>query len=131
MKKNPRLQSESVEEVLEETVEEFDDSPSSGPYVRAEWRNKASCGTIIDVDLTFALAWIIRENPNAKRAKSICDACPVKVQCLKDAIADPNSFGLRGGYFFENGVVRRPAAREILEKYGLEARTSQKQKLVK
>lgn len=111
--------------------DDSDVDPGSGPYVRAEWRNKASCAPIINVDITFALAWIIRENPNAKRARAICDACPVKIQCLKDAIADPNSFGLRGGYFFENGVVRRPAAREIRDKYGLEARTSQKQKIEK
>ncbi len=33
----------------------------------------------------------------ARLAKSICASCPIKIDCLREALADPNLDGIWGG----------------------------------
>lgn len=55
------------------------------------WIQEAIC-TTTDPEIFFT------ENPESKRAaKQICSACPVKSECLEDALIVGDAFGIRGG----------------------------------
>lgn len=96
----------------------------------SEWRRGAACGKTVDEDPVFAAAWLVRDDVGADTAKSICKTqCKVRTECLMSALLDVNAQGLRAGFFFDKGTVRRPDARAILKEFGITARTSQKQKI--
>lgn len=55
------------------------------------WIEDAAC-TTTDPEIFFT------ENPESKRAaRTICNGCPVKAQCLEDALVAEDAFGIRGG----------------------------------
>lgn len=98
--------------------------------MNAEWRRKAICDEVAAEDPVLGLSWMIRGGTGSKEAKRFCKTqCPVRTECLIDALTDPASEGLRAGFFFEAGVVRKQDARDIADEYGVVARTSQKQKV--
>lgn len=59
----------------------------------AHWHSKALC-VEIPGDLWFADSTHTAEN---KRAKQICKECPVRVECLEDALKGNIQFGVWGG----------------------------------
>lgn len=60
------------------------------PMTRYEWQQQATCtGAAVDKD------WWHHDIP---RAKQICNRiCPVRIQCLKQALADDERDGVWGG----------------------------------
>lgn len=61
-----------------------------------DWRARAAC-TGLPVSMFFAEQG---EIALAKRAQAICKQCPVRIECLEDALSDPSDidgFGIRGG----------------------------------
>ena len=62
-----------------------------------------------DPDLWFA------DNPaDLERAKELCAACPIRVQCLSAALEREEPWGVWGGQIFERGLVvarKRPRGR--------------------
>lgn len=47
----------------------------------------------------------------ANAAKRLCEGCPVKVECLTDALVKDEVFGVRGGYTaHERRQLRKGAA---------------------
>ena len=71
------------------------DSPSGSPRARAEgqnseWTARAVCATQ-DPDLLFVTGAAQRE------AAKMCQACPVKLECLADALDNQVEFGVWGG----------------------------------
>lgn len=68
-------------------------------------------------------------DPKADIAKVLCDDCPVKEFCLRDAIKDNEAEGIRAGYRFENGTVSREDSRKIFNEWGLRAKTSKKSRV--
>lgn len=62
-----------------------------------------------DADLWFA------ETPaQLERAKALCDACPIRAECLAGALRREEPWGVWGGEIFERGSViprKRPRGR--------------------
>ncbi|MGH3565858.1 MAG: WhiB family transcriptional regulator [Pseudonocardia sp.] len=62
-----------------------------------------------DADLFFA------ESPaELERAKTLCGACPIRVECLAGAVRRQEPWGVWGGEIFERGAViarKRPRGR--------------------
>lgn len=62
-----------------------------------------------DADLWFA------ETPaQLERAKALCDACPIRAECLAGALRREEPWGVWGGEIFERGAViprKRPRGR--------------------
>lgn len=63
------------------------------------WRDEAACTGRLDIDWfpTYERAAYKRWRANLAAARSVCDGCPVKVQCLAIAMADPHSAGIWAG----------------------------------
>jgi WhiB family redox-sensing transcriptional regulator len=62
-----------------------------------------------DADLWFAEA-----PADLERAKALCEACPIKAECLAGALRREEPWGVWGGEIFERGVViprKRPRGR--------------------
>jgi len=59
-----------------------------------EWYERALCAEV-DGDLWFPEAGGI-SNETAQ-AKAICERCPVKVECLEDALVGNVGYGIWGG----------------------------------
>ena len=60
------------------------------------WRLRARCAGM-DTDLFFADRGNEAKTQNAE-AKAICKDCPVRFECLEDALNEPQPwFGVRGG----------------------------------
>ncbi|MFG2479909.1 WhiB family transcriptional regulator [Streptomyces fagopyri] len=57
---------------------------------RAEWREKALCGSS-DADDLFA------DSACQRRAKAVCAGCPVRIECLAEALDGRIEFGVWGG----------------------------------
>ncbi|MET9127007.1 WhiB family transcriptional regulator [Streptomyces sp. NPDC004528] len=57
---------------------------------RAEWREHAACGSS-DADGLFA------DSARQRQAKTVCAGCPVRVECLAEALDDRVEFGVWGG----------------------------------
>lgn len=73
------------------------------PTSRA-WRLRAAC---MDHDLNLFFSSKRRDIETAKR---ICRGCPVRVECLMDALAKGERFGVRGGV---SAPKRRKSARNM------------------
>lgn len=62
-----------------------------------------------DADLWFA------ESPaELERAKTLCESCPIRIECLAGALSREEPWGVWGGEIFERGVVvprKRPRGR--------------------
>lgn len=69
------------------------------------------------VDGKFTCAESKRENAERRlRAKLICSSCPVRAECLQDALADDDEFSVRGGLApYERRAVRAGA---VVRNYG-------------
>lgn len=67
------------------------------------------CQSAADADLWFA------EAPSSlEQAKSLCQDCPLRAQCLEVALANAEPWGVWGGEIFSGGVVvarKRPRGR--------------------
>jgi len=69
----------------------------SEPAARAElWTEQALCRTAgRNPNLWFPEN---RLHADAKRAKAICNVCPVREQCLREALSDDDTRGIWGGF---------------------------------
>jgi WhiB family redox-sensing transcriptional regulator len=71
-----------------------------------EWQNDAACRDV------GGDAWYPEERMRAPIAKSICEGCPVRTQCLEDALERHDQHGIWGGYSVEE---RREMQRQRAE----------------
>lgn len=58
--------------------------------------------------------WFAETPGELERAKSLCDECPIKAQCLEGAVSRGEPWGVWGGEIFERGSVvarKRPRGR--------------------
>lgn len=55
------------------------------------WRDQALCAQV-DPELFFP-----EKGGSSKAAKTICKLCPVRLECLQDALDHGDRFGVRGG----------------------------------
>lgn len=56
----------------------------------AHWHTEAACRTI-DAEELFA------EGAEQRRAKALCTGCPVRIECLAEALDNRIEFGVWGG----------------------------------
>ncbi|WP_331727979.1 WhiB family transcriptional regulator [Streptomyces sp. NBC_01176] len=57
---------------------------------KADWRENSACGSS-DADDLFA------DSPRQKQAKAVCARCPVRTECLAEALDERIEFGVWGG----------------------------------
>lgn len=58
--------------------------------------------------------WFAETPDELQRAKTLCDSCPVRTECLAGALARREPWGVWGGEIFERGAVierKRPRGR--------------------
>ncbi len=75
-----------------------------------EWREKMRCINHPDPELFFPttqVGYSRKDNPRIKEAKSFCNGCTVKIQCLQAAIDNGEESGVWGGELFEDERLRR------------------------
>lgn len=63
------------------------------------WREDAVCRTV-DPDLFFpdqVIKGVTHPKVQAREAKAICAQCPVRQECLSEALLRPEPFGIWGG----------------------------------
>jgi hypothetical protein len=84
--------------------------------VRSDWKDRALCVAILDAEpRLFDRLWGFTdpvERPFARVGKQICAVCPVREECLGEAIVDGRQSGIYGGL---NLSDRKYAARIIEE----------------
>lgn len=91
----------------------------SEEYTKDNWRKGAACHKALIADPTLRSAWFDQFDEEYERGKKICLGCPVRDLCLQDALNDPEAEGLRGGYWFDSGILPVSDAREIRDTMGL------------
>lgn len=90
----------------------------------APWRDRAECHKRVTSGEVDEWAFTDEENPDYLRAISACGVCPVRDQCLRDAVQDPEAQGVRAGYYFDLGVVSRSDHAKIYRETGVEVPTN-------
>ncbi|WP_334144292.1 WhiB family transcriptional regulator [Rhabdothermincola sp.] len=67
-----------------------------------DWWGEARCR---DGEASLAAVFFSEELQDIARAKTICSACPVILECLEGAIARREPWGVWGGQLFLNGKI--------------------------
>jgi WhiB family transcriptional regulator, redox-sensing transcriptional regulator len=58
-----------------------------------KWQNRAACRDV------GGDAWYPEDHHNVSRTvRTVCDSCPVRDECLEDALARDDQHGVWGGY---------------------------------
>lgn len=97
----------------------------------ASWRKEALCKELITEQGILINAWIDEKDPNADYAKAACGECKVRTLCLQSAAADTAAYGVRGGYFFNNGALLTADVNRVFKEERLIIRSRQKQRVYK
>lgn len=97
----------------------------------ATWRESSACYAYIREVEIFRSVWIAKPdepfNFGRDVAKKICiGQCLVRTECLIDALADPESQGIRAGFDFDGGLVKAGDRRKIIKEFGLTPRVSER-----
>lgn len=92
-------------------------------FSNAKWIADASCRIAVEEDPLLSTAWDEHDNPLIKEAKTICDSCPVRKQCLEDALNDEEAYGMRASVFFKFGSLLAKDNRAIQKEFGYSTRT--------
>lgn len=90
------------------------------------WRKDAACAWLIADAPDMTNAWVEENGENSQYAEMVCEDCPVRKACLLDAVRDPESEGLRGGYYFTSGGVSSADGARIRRELGVRVRLRQK-----
>lgn len=115
--------------------------PEPVAQIKKDWRSKAECHTVTrefepdptvrgDIgDPVQAGAWITEDGPLLDSAKSICKTrCKVRLQCLSDALDDPEAQGMRGGYYFDEGGLEARDRRALMLELGWDSQKRQRRR---
>lgn len=95
--------------------------------MKKRWRERSACYKLVEAEPIFQTAWLVKDDVGASQAKALCAECPVRLDCLVDALGDPEAQGLRAGFYFDSGVVSRQDARAIMNEVGIRPFTAQRQ----
>lgn len=77
----------------------------TGAITPAVWTKDAVCASI-DPEL-----WFPEKGNNSRSAKKICAACPVREECLRAALEQPERYGVWGGLSEHERRKLRPTTR--------------------
>lgn len=89
--------------------------------LQAEWRERAACDTQ-EADPMLLAAWVEPNSFFLDRCRVICETCPVRMECLEDALSDNKAEGIRGGFFFDGGTLSSEEARAMHRQLGIRVR---------
>lgn len=63
-----------------------------------EWSDQAACRSVSDPDLFFPDGWGTKAHrQQVAEAKAVCGRCPVRAECLNDALDRADVHGVAGG----------------------------------
>lgn len=99
----------------------------------SSWRDEASCFDVVAEDDSMATAWDnvntgweptdYEPDPMESIAKAVCfNKCPVRMECLRSALNDEYSEGIRGGYRFHEGRMTQREATKVYRELGVRAK---------
>lgn len=74
---------------------------------RQDWRKEAACFEESRSGAFMDDAWINDSSSMKDLAIDVCLTCPVRTECLMDALTDEAAEGVRGGYSFSTGALMR------------------------
>lgn len=74
--------------------------------MNASWRWRAACRRE-DPELFFPIGYSEAFAAEVEKAKAICGACPVRGECLLDALGRPERYGIFGGMTPEERAKQR------------------------
>lgn len=95
------------------------------------WRDEADCAKMVAADPSLKTAWDnvntdgwnYGPDPKENTARLICQTCPSKDSCFRDAVEDEEGAdGIRAGFRFHNGSVNSKEALKIRKEYGVRVR---------
>lgn len=75
-------------------------------YDDGSWRAQAACGDVA-TDLFFPVGSTDAALEQAEVARAVCSTCPVRLDCLRFAVATNQQFGIWGGCDEEERRVLR------------------------
>jgi len=61
------------------------------------WRDQAECANDYPADWWYPIGTNFTAKADTARATTICQRCPVAVDCLEHALTTPEPFGIWGG----------------------------------
>lgn len=92
-----------------------------------DWKADADCTLAAEDMPEHASAWITDNTEENKIAKIVCESCPVRKMCITDAVLDPYSEGIRGGFLFHGGRLLSSDREKVKREFPtLEPRVRQK-----
>lgn len=62
----------------------------------SDWRERAACKNM-DTDMFIVAPWGAPTLKRIRAAEAICMACPVRAECLEEALLEGDEFAIRGG----------------------------------
>jgi len=90
--------------------------------LNAPWRDEGTCKDNYGNDEFAPDAWVSEFSISFDQERKACRECKVRMECLVDALMDPDSEGLRGGFYFEQGKLSREDARDLWNELKLKAK---------
>lgn len=77
-----------------------------------DWTARAACRGL-DVNTFYPVAVGRAATPYVEKARAVCRPCPVKIQCLREALETKDAYGIRAGLTPEQraAVIRQEVAR--------------------
>lgn len=95
----------AVHEVRKAVAQELAEfyGPLQFEITASRWHERAACR---DVDPDVFVIPKGRPGKKISEAKQICAECPVKSWCLADALANPNTCGVRAGLFLPSEILQ-------------------------
>lgn len=91
--------------------------------IKADWRADAKCNHYTETMDFMVNAWIDSESQFRSLAKEVCEnECPVRDKCVMGAVFNPESYGMRGGFFFEDGALISSERDRLAVEFGVKAR---------
>lgn len=98
-----------------------------GSNLLSNWRKESKCFEITHEEEYLSPAWIDEKCSFRQIARDICEnECPVRMQCLGEALQDPEAFGMRGGVFFDRGCLTRQDNNHLMKTLGIRGTLRQK-----
>lgn len=90
--------------------------------IYAPWRDRSACAEVVHDEPHMSESWITQHSLYSERARMICEDCPVRMACLHDALSDRHAEGMRGGFFFDSGLLEPMEAAMLYREFRLRVR---------
>jgi WhiB family transcriptional regulator, redox-sensing transcriptional regulator len=86
----------------------------TAPQLGGLLQNTPEAGLDLPCRTDEADLWFAESPAELERAKTLCESCPIRIECLAGALSREEPWGVWGGEIFERGIVvprKRPRGR--------------------